>query len=65
MANDIRAGAPQTDHAESFVDLDDLDLAGIDVEAGEIAGGINWTSIIPTTGCTSTTNRCPGPTGPY
>ncbi|WP_433346896.1 hypothetical protein [Micromonospora sp. CA-111912] len=60
MTNNITAGAQMVDHAENFVDLDDLDLAGIDVEAGEVAGGINWTSIIPTTGCTSTTNRCGG-----
>ncbi|MEU5988137.1 hypothetical protein ABZ806_04075 [Spirillospora sp. NPDC047418] len=38
MTEKSRTAAPVVDHAENFVDLDDLDLAGVDVE--EIVGGV-------------------------
>jgi hypothetical protein len=41
MASYDRPGVP-ADHSESFIDLDDLDLAGIDVQGWDAPAGESW-----------------------
>ncbi|MBQ1023985.1 hypothetical protein [Micromonospora sp. C95] len=49
MADDKTAG-PTADHqAEHFLDLDDLDLAGVDIDTWDkTAGGTSWPCVIRT-----------------